>query len=252
MRLEAEALPGLPEVAPGDALGKLIANAATSLGGLAAGDLLVISQKIVSKADGRLVELAAITPGGRAVELAKRLGKDPRLVELVLAESRELLRAERGVLIVETHSGVVCANAGIDASNVPGRERVALLPADPDASARALRAELAAAGAPGPPAVVISDSIGRAWRLGQAEVAIGCAGLLALDDRRGERDRQGRELTATQVAIADQAAAAADLVRGKRDGLPVVRIRGLERWVGAEDGPGAAALQRPRHDDLFR
>ena len=155
------------------------------------------------------------------------------------------------MLIVETRSGLVCANAGIDASNVPGTERVALLPEDPDASARRLRAEiLAASGAA--PAVVIADSFGRPWRLGQTDVAIGCAGLVPLDDWRGRRDREGRELAATAMAIADEAAAAADLARDKASGAPAAVISGLGRHVTPDDGPGAAALRRAEADDLFR
>jgi coenzyme F420-0:L-glutamate ligase/coenzyme F420-1:gamma-L-glutamate ligase len=173
-------------------------------------------------------------------------------VELALGESTRVVRAETGVLIVETAHGWVCANAGIDASNVPGDDRVTLLPLDPDASARRLRAEIAeACGAR--PGVVIADSFGRPWRLGQTDVAIGCAGIVAVDDWRGTPDAQGRPLTATAVAVADQLAAAADLVRGKAAGIPAVVVRGAGAWVTEDDGPGAAAaLQRPPADDLFR
>jgi coenzyme F420-0:L-glutamate ligase/coenzyme F420-1:gamma-L-glutamate ligase len=170
----------------------------------------------------------------------------------VLDESAEVLRAERNVLIVETVHGLVCANAGIDSSNLPGDDTVCLLPEDPDASARRIRAELSAASGAAPLAVVIADSFGRAWRLGQAEVAIGCAGLAPLDDWRGRHDSGGRELEATLIAIADEAAGAADLVRDKTSGTPAAVVRGLGRYVGAEDGPGAAALRRPREEDLFR
>jgi coenzyme F420-0:L-glutamate ligase/coenzyme F420-1:gamma-L-glutamate ligase len=164
-----------------------------------------------------------------------------------------VLRAERSVLIVETHHGFVCANAGIDSSNLPEEGTVALLPEDPDASARKLRAEIAAAMAGEPTiAVVIGDSFGRAWRLGQAEVAIGCAGMAPLDDWRGRADAAGRELEATLVAVADEAAAAADLVRDKDSRVPAVIVRGLSRFVTVEDGPGAQALRRPRDEDLFR
>jgi coenzyme F420-0:L-glutamate ligase/coenzyme F420-1:gamma-L-glutamate ligase len=161
------------------------------------------------------------------------------------------VRAERGVLIVETRSGLVCANAGIDSSNVPGDERVTLLPADPDASARRIRSEIAAA-AGARPAVVVADSFGRPWRVGQVDVAIGCAGLAPIDDWRGRVDRDRRELSATAIAVADEAAAAADLARDKVSGTPVARLRGLDRFVTAEDGPGAAALRRAEADDLFR
>jgi len=161
------------------------------------------------------------------------------------------VRAEQGVLIVETNSGWICANAGIDASNVVGADAVVLLPADPDASARRIRGGLRKAAGVAP-AVVISDSFGRPWRLGQTDVAIGCAGLLPLHDWRGRADRDGRALAATVIAVADQLAAAADLTRDKTSGSPVVRIRGAAQLVSEEDGPGAAALQRPAGEDLFR
>jgi coenzyme F420-0:L-glutamate ligase/coenzyme F420-1:gamma-L-glutamate ligase len=211
-----------------------------------AGDVVVLSQKIVSKSEGRVVALRDVEPSARAHELADVLGKDARAVQVVLDESTEVLRAERGVLITRTRHGLVCANAGVDQSNVPGDDVVCLLPVDPDGSARSIRARLR-----GAPAVVIADSFGRAWRLGQADVAIGCAGLMPLDDRRGGRDAGGRELIATMDAIADQAASAAALVRDKAGRDAVVIVRGLERYVTAEDGPGAAAIIRPRAEDLF-
>lgn len=251
--VELRALSGLPEVEPGADLGALIA-AAASAGGVAIADdaAVIVSHKIVSKAEGRVVALAAVEPGERALELARELDKDPRLIELVLGESAAVIRARDGVLIVETHGGWICANAGIDASNVPGDDSVVLLPADADASARRIRAELAAASGRRP-AVVIADSFGRPWRLGQAEAAIGCAGLVAVDDWRGRSDRHGRELSATAIAIADQLAGAAELTRDKTSATPVVLATGIGRWRTAEDGPGAAAaLQRPAGDDLFR
>lgn len=238
---------GLPEITPGDPLGELIALAASP----GSDEVVVVSQKVVSKAEGQIRDLGDVQPGARAIELAARLEKDPRLVQLILDESRAVLRAERGVLIVETRSGLVCANAGIDVSNVPGDDRVALLPADPDDSARRLRAEIETA-CGNRPAVVIADSFGRAWRLGQADVAIGCAGLLPLDDWSGRPDRDGRELAATAIALADEAAAAASLARDKTSGTPAAVVAGLERFVSAEDGPGAAALRRPESEDLFR
>ncbi len=252
-RLEAVALAGLPEVGEGDDLGALIAAAAERAGaGLGDGAIVVISQKVVSKAEGRLRELAAVTPGERALELAAETGRDPRLVELVLGESARVLRATPAALIVETHAGWVCANAGIDSSNVPGAETVALLPVDADQSARRIRAELAIAGA-GRPGVLIADSFGRPWRLGQTEVAIGAAGVLVVDDWRGRRDAHGNELAATAIAAADQLAAVADLVRVKDSLCPAIAIRGAERLWTEEDGPGAAAaLQRPPGEDLFR
>jgi coenzyme F420-0:L-glutamate ligase / coenzyme F420-1:gamma-L-glutamate ligase len=237
---------GMPEVTEGMNLGRLIAERAS----LEDGDVVVISQKIVSKAEGQVRRLSEVTPSERAQDLAEKLGKEPALVELILSESRELLREER-VLITETHHGFICANAGIDTSNLPESGTACLLPKDPDASARTIRTQLTTAMA-GPPAVLIADSFGRPWRLGQTEVAIGCAGLQPLDDWRGREDGSGRELSATVIAIADEIAAAADLVRGKDSGIPVAIVRGLGRHVGAEDGPGAAVLRRPPQEDLFR
>lgn len=205
----------------------------------------------MSKAEGRVRRLADVLPGERARALARQHGRDPRLVQVVLDESAEVLRAERGVLVCETRHGLVCANAGVDASNVPGAGEVALLPLDPDASARRLRATIAEArGAR--PAVLITDSFGRAWRLGQTDVAIGAAGLVVLEDWRGRRDHTGRELRATVIAVADALAGAADLVRTKDGHEPAVLARGLERFVTGPDGSGAAALRRPREEDLFR
>ena len=244
--LTAEALPGLPEIRPGDDLAGLLAAAAGRLadGGLHAGDVLVVAHKAVAKAEGRVVRLADVEPGARARALGVEHGKDPRLVELILRESVQLIRADAGRLIARTRHGFVCANAGVDLSNAGGEDRAVLLPADPDGSARALRARLGCA-------VVIGDSFGRAWRAGQAEVAIGCAGLAPLEDWRGRPDSAGRVLQATQIALADQVAAAADLARGKDTGEPAVRLRGLERHVLPGDGPGAAALIRPAEQDLF-
>jgi coenzyme F420-0:L-glutamate ligase/coenzyme F420-1:gamma-L-glutamate ligase len=201
---------------------------------------------VVSKAEGRIVRLDDVAPGEEARRIAAQ-GKDPRLVQLVLDEAAEVLRAERGVLIVETHHGFVCANAGIDLSNLPGDDTALLLPRDPDASARALRAGIAAR-----PAVLITDSFGRAWRMGQVDVAIGAAGLVLVDDWRGRTDAHGRELRATVAAVGDAVAAMADLARSKDANEPVVLVRGLERFVTPDDGPGAAVLRRPKPDDLFR
>lgn len=252
-RLEIVTVPGIGEVGAGDAIGTLVATAASSAElELADDDIVCVSQKVVSKAEGRVRSLAAVEPGPRARALAAELDKDPRVVELVLDEARRVVRAEHGVLIVETHAGWICANAGIDASNLPGEDEVALLPIDADASARRIRAEIAAAcGAR--LGVIISDSFGRPWRNGQAEIAIGCAGVVAVDDWHGRSDVHGRELTATAIAVADQLASAADLARSKVSGSPAVLIRGLASLRIADDGPGAAAtLQRPSSEDLFR
>ena len=240
-------VPDLPEFAEGMSLGAEIATRAE----LQDGDVVVISQKAVSKTEGRIRRLSAQAPGSEAHRLGALLDKDPALVELILSESREVLRAERGVLIVETRHGFVCANAGIDSSNLPDPDTVALLPEDPDASARRIRAEIGDRTGTGV-AAIVSDSFGRAWRLGQAEVAIGCAGIAPLDDWRGRADAEGRELEATLIAVADHAAAAADLVRDKASRVPAAIVRGLDRFVTAADGPGAAALRRPRDEDLFR
>jgi coenzyme F420-0:L-glutamate ligase/coenzyme F420-1:gamma-L-glutamate ligase len=240
------ALPGLPEVRPGDDLAALLAAAAGRLdGGLVATDVLVVAHKVVSKAEGRVVALDGVEAGPDARALAAEHGKDARHVQVILDETADILRADRGRLICRTHHGFVCANAGVDASNAGAPGRLVLLPADPDGSARALRRRLGCA-------IVISDSFGRAWRIGQCEVAIGCAGLAPAEDWRGRPDAQGRELAATVIAIADEAAAAADLARGKDTGEPAIRIRGLERHVTADDGAGGAALVRAREDDLFR
>jgi coenzyme F420-0:L-glutamate ligase/coenzyme F420-1:gamma-L-glutamate ligase len=244
-RLDAFALPGLPEVSPGDDLAGLLARSGAAAG-LRAGDVLVVAHKVVSKAEGAVVALAGVRPSPRAQVLAARLGKDPRAVQVVLDQSTDVVRAERGVLIARTRHGFVCANAGVDASNAPAPDALVCLPEDPDASARALRAAL-----PGRPAVIVSDSFGRAWRHGQAEVAIGIAGLAPLEDWRGRRDHAGRGLQATWIAIADEAAGAADLVRAKDSREPAVVVRGLERHVTEDDGPGAAALVRPPEEDLF-
>jgi len=240
--IELLALPGVPEVRPGDDLAALLTSVE-----LRPTDVLVIAHKVVSKAEGRVVRLADVTPGERAAALAAEHGKDPRHVEVILSEATELVRADAGRLICRTRHGFVCANAGVDASNAAEPDSLILLPVDPDASARALRARI-----PNRPAVLITDSFGRAWRQGQCEVAIGIAGLAPLQDWRGRPDVAGRELHSTVIAIADEAAAAADLVREKDSREPAVRLRGLARHVTADDGPGVAALVRQREDDLFR
>jgi coenzyme F420-0:L-glutamate ligase / coenzyme F420-1:gamma-L-glutamate ligase len=251
--LTARALDGLPEIAAGADLAELIAGASDPP--VQDGDVVVIAHKAVSKAEGRVRLLSEVAPGARARELAAMQGKDPRHVQVVLDETQELLRSERGVLICVTHHGFVCANAGVDASNAAGGgpETLILLPSDPDRSARALRGRLRElTGAA--PAVVITDSFGRAWRHGQTDVAIGAAGVAPLEDWRGRADSVGRELRATWIALADQMAAAADLSRSKDSRQPVVVLGGLDRHVlpPDDDGPGAAALLRPADEDLFR
>lgn len=254
--LTVRSLSGLPELRAGDDLAALLLAAA---GGVLADDqIVVIAQKAVSKVEGALLTLSTVAPSTRAIELAQQAGfgrsgagKDPRVVQVVLDQSAEVLRAEHGVLICRTRHGFVCANAGVDLSNSPDGDTVILLPSDPDASARRLRARLhALAGAS--PGIIITDSFGRAWRHGQCDVALGCAGVAPLDDWRGRSDAHGRPLSATWLAAADAIAAAADLARGKDSGEPVVIVDGLGHLTTAEDGPGAAALIRPLAEDLFR
>jgi coenzyme F420-0:L-glutamate ligase / coenzyme F420-1:gamma-L-glutamate ligase len=245
------ALPGMPEIGRGAPLARLIADALKRVRLVPRrGDVLVVAQKIVSKAEGRSVPLADVAPSARAEALAQETGKDPRLVELILRESRAVLRAKPGVIVVEHRLGFVMANAGIDQSNVPGRADVALLlPGNPDAAASALRRGLARlCGVE--MGVVINDSFGRAWRNGVAGVAIGVAGMAALVDLRGRADRDGRLLRVTQVAAADELAAAASLVMGQADeGTPVVLARGFPYASGS--GSGRELIRAPE-EDLFR
>ncbi len=245
------ALEGIPEVRPGDDLAGLIAAAAAGGDiGLADDDVLVVTQKVVSKAEGRVVELASVQPSARAREWADRWGKDARQVELVLRESAEIVRmAEGGLIISRTRHGLVCANAGVDVSNTGGGDAATLLPEDPDGSARALRDRLGElAGAR--PAVIISDTFGRPWRLGIVNVAIGVAGMEALLDLRGRPDVAGREMRSTVVAVGDELASAADLAGGKVDQRPAVVVRGYP-FARVEPSAGAAALVMPREQDLF-
>jgi coenzyme F420-0:L-glutamate ligase / coenzyme F420-1:gamma-L-glutamate ligase len=249
--LSARSLSGLPEVQVGDDVAALIAVALESAHEQLAGRIVAIAHKVVSKAEGAVVALTDITPSPRAEALATEQGKDPRAVQVVLDQSREVIRAANGVLICRTHHGFTCANAGVDASNATDRDTLITLPRDPDASARKLRARLQElTGAS--PAVLITDSFGRAWRHGQCDVAIGCAGLDPLEDWRGRRDSAGLQLRATWLAVADAIAASADLARTKDSREPVVILSGLERFVTATDGPGAGALLRPAAEDLFR
>ena len=248
--ITALALDGLPEIEPGYDLAAGILSALEP-DRLQAGDVLVIAHKAVSKSEGRIRALRHVTPGERARAIATEQDRDPRHVQVILDEARSVVRAERGILITETRHGYVCANSGVDASNVPGNDVMVLLPLDPDGSARSLRSRLRelTGVAPG---IIITDSFGRAWRAGQCDVAIGCAGIEALEDLRGEQDTQGRELHATIIAVADELAAAADLCRSKTGRQPVILVRGAERHVTVEDGPGAAVLVRAREQDLFR
>ena len=242
--LHVFAVAGLPDVKPGDDVGALIAEAAARGGGpIEAGDVVVVAQKIVSKAEGAVVRLDEVTPSPRAAEWAAAWGKDPRVVEVVLRESR---RMERGILIAETQHGFICANAGVDASNVD-RGWVSLLPRDPDASAARIRDAIPAAG--GGLGVIVSDTFGRPWREGVLNVALGVAGLRPLLDYRGCRDPYGRELTSTVIAVADELAAAAELVMRKTARLPVAIVRGAAEWLG--EGRGAELLRASEHD-LFR
>jgi coenzyme F420-0:L-glutamate ligase/coenzyme F420-1:gamma-L-glutamate ligase len=248
--ITAVALDGLPEIHAGDDPAALIA-AAMAADTPAPTDVLVVAHKFISKAEGRTRRLSQVVPGDRALSLARDLGKDPRHVQVVLEETREVRRAQNGVLISVTHHGFVCANAGVDASNATDDDMVILLPVDPDESARRLRAGLRERLGVAP-AVLITDSFGRAWRNGQVDVAIGAAGLSALEDWRGRRDARGRELKATWIAVADELAAAADLARAKDGMQPAVLVSGVGRHVSAQDGPGARPLLRDPEADLFR
>lgn len=248
-RIELIALEGIPEVAAGADVSAMVADAA-AVTKIEIGDrdVLVITQKIVSKAEGRLVKLASVTPSDFARDWATRWGKDPRQIELVLRESAAIVRMGPGGLIISrTRHGLVCANAGVDVSNVGGGEVAALLPEDPDASARRIRDAIRArTGAS--PAVIISDSFGRPWRNGIVNVAIGSAGMEALLDLRGEPDVAGRQMQATIIAVADELASAADLAGGKVAQLPVVIVRGYE-WRASQAGASVLVMEADR--DLF-
>ena len=244
------ALSGLPMFAPGMSVAREIASVAQ----IEAGDIVVVAQKIVSKAEGRAVRLDTVSPSPRALEMAAETKRPAALMQLMLDESSELMRVSPQVVIVRHKTGHVAANAGIDASNVEGGDAgvVLLWPRDPDASARAIRAEFKTITGVAP-AVLIADSLGRAWRLGTVGAAIGCAGITALEDRRGGTDLFGRTLQATWVAVADAVAAAAVLAMGEgAEGVPAVIVRGLASYVSEDDGPGAASALRPLDEDLFR
>lgn len=247
-RIEVIPIPGLPEISKGDDLAALILEAVNNSSlALGDGDVIVVKQKIVSKAEGRVVRLSTVVPGRRARALAKKEGKDPRLVELVLAESVRMVRAGHGVIITETKQGFVCANSGIDQSNV-GKGSVALLPVDPDRSAHRLRKELERRTGK-ELAVVISDTFGRPWRLGQTDVAIGSSGVLPLMEYVGQRDKFGYELRVTEPSVVDEIAGAAELAIGKLNGIPAAIVRGVEYVRGEE---GVKSMLMPPKRDLFR
>ena len=246
--LQLFSIPGIPEIRRGDDLCAQIAAAARRARiHFEDGDILVIAQKIVSKSEGATLLLRKIKPSPKARALAKKFKRDPRVIEVVLKESRRIVRSEH-VLIVETHHGFVCANAGVDHSNVPGDETVTLLPRHPDRSAKKLASALQNSTGKRI-AVIISDTFGRPWRLGLTNVAIGAAGLPVLRDLRGTRDRQGNPLTGTILAVADELAGAAGLLMGKSEGFPVILIRGYRHDPASEP---AARLLRPASEDLFR
>ena len=238
-------LRGLPELEEGDDLAALLVAAAAHVGGFVPDDVVVVAQKAISKVEGRVVDLSEVEPSPRARELAA--DEDPRRIEVILRESREVIRTRPPLVIAETRHGFVCASAGVDASNAKGPDTLILLPVDPDASAERLRSrvrELAVVDV----GVIVSDSFGRAWRRGTTDVALGVSGVIALRDLKGERDSMGYELHGTEIAIADEIAGAAQLVMGKTDGIPAAIVRGL---MAEGDGRGSD-LVMPRERDLFR
>lgn len=246
--LEIFAIRGIPEISAGMSVARCLCEGVAATGlAIENGDVLVIAQKIVSKAEGRMIELSQVEPSSFAISVAKNLGKDPRQVEVILRESKRIVRMDAGILIAETHHGFICANAGVDASNVP-EGWLCLLPADPDASACRLKQEIEEICGE-QVAVIISDTFGRPWREGLTNVAIGVAGFHPLLDYRGQSDLQGHSLTATVIAAGDELAAAAELVMGKLAQRPAALIRNF-RW---DAGPGkASAMIRPKEKDLFR
>jgi coenzyme F420-0:L-glutamate ligase / coenzyme F420-1:gamma-L-glutamate ligase len=244
MRIEIVALESIPEVCRGDDLASVIRDAAKKeQQPIDNSVVLAVAQKIVSKAEGAIADLREIRPSALAQSWAKEWGKDPRLIELILSQSRRIIKMDRAVLIAETHLGYVCANAGVDQSNVEGDDLATVLPRDPDASAAGLREKLQCG------AVIVTDTFGRPWREGLVDVAIGVAGLAPVEDYRGSSDRRGRKLTGTIVAVADQLAAAAGILMRKPVGCPVVLVRGFD-WKPIEGS--ARALIRSREHDLFR
>jgi coenzyme F420-0:L-glutamate ligase/coenzyme F420-1:gamma-L-glutamate ligase len=252
--IEIIGVPGLPEVRPGDDLVELTLVALRQAKvELAARDVLVFTSKVVSKVEGRLVALEDVTPSPFALAWAEQHGKEPRQVEVVLREAKRIVRMDRGILLAETRHGFICANAGVDRSNSSDAGTLVLLPLDPDGSARRLRAGLAERTGQDV-AVVISDTFGRPWRNGQTNIAIGCAGMPALHSYHGELDPNGQVLHATSIALADELAAASELVMGKLDRVPVAVIRGFAWPPLPADAPdeGAQALVRQAEFDLFR
>jgi coenzyme F420-0:L-glutamate ligase / coenzyme F420-1:gamma-L-glutamate ligase len=244
MRIEIVALSTIPEVRQGDNLAAIIREAAEKEQQALDGSVvLAVAQKIISKAEGAVVDLRTVQPSALAESWAAKWGKDPRLIELIFSHSKRILKMDRGILITETRLGYVCANAGVDQSNVESDEFATVLPDDPDASAARLRERL------GCGAVIITDTFGRPWREGLVDVAVGLAGLSALDDLRGTVDRRGRKLRGTIIAVADQLAAAAGILMRKSAGCPVVLLRGFE-WKPAAGS--ARALIRCAEQDLFR
>ncbi len=237
---------GIPEISPGDDLPDILISASGK--DLLDGDVLVVTHKIIAKAEGRIVDLRTVEPSVLAKRFATEYGKDPRQIEVVLRESRRVVRMDRGVIISETHYGFVCANAGVDASNVPNEESVCLLPIDPDLSARRIREALVERLGIDV-AVVVSDSFGRAWRLGITDIAIGVAGMNPIVDYRGRRDQHGRLMDASVLAVADELAGAAELVMGKTNGVPAAIVRGYEYERGS--GTGVDLLMPPERD-MFR
>jgi coenzyme F420-0:L-glutamate ligase/coenzyme F420-1:gamma-L-glutamate ligase len=247
-RFEVIGVEGLGEIQPGADLARLIVEAAAAQRTpLRGGDILVVGQKIISKAEGRLVRLAHVTPSPAATSMAAALGRDPRLIEVILRESRRIVRMDRGILITETHHGWICANAGVDQSNVD-RDCVALLPEDSDRSARELRERVRQLGG-AEVGIIVADTFGRPWREGLVNVAIGVSGVMPLRSYLGELDPAGRELQATILAVADELASAAELVMGKLSRIPVAIIRGLAVAAGEE---GSKPLLRDPARDLFR
>ena len=251
MQGEIRILPlhGIGEVRPGDDLVAILATAIDAAGGLETGDILVVTQKIVSKAEGRLIDPATVEPSPFACEIARNAKKDAHYQEVVLREAKRIVKMANGVLITETHHGFVCANSGVDESNVDGGRRLTLLPLDPDASAAAIRQGLADRYSYAPP-VIITDTFGRPWREGQVNVAIGVAGMMPLHDFAGITDPYGYTMQATLIAVADELAAAAELVMGKIDRVPAALVRGY-RYQPSTTANARQLIRDPRFD-LFR